>query len=295
MRFVRFEAKGEEPQLGILADLGREVVPVSAIDKTLPASDLCELIDALDGRGVSSLVLPEKPARSYALADVRLLAPIGRPRHDILCLGVNYADHLAETKRGLGNGDFEAPPAAIYFSKRASRILGPDDAIEARLDLDECLDYEVELAVVIGKGGHRIPLSEAESHIFGYSVFNDISSRGLQKGHGQWFMGKSVDTYAAMGPEVVTTDELPFPLELDVSSHVNGELRQNSNTRLLIHGVAETIAELSDAMTLEAGDIIAMGTPAGVGMGFVPPRWLKRGDSVTCQIAEIGALTNTVA
>ena len=293
MRLARFQGEGTDPQLGIVED--DRVYPVSALDKTLPSDDLISLMEALNERGVATLPAPLPDASSFSLAEVRLLAPVERSRHDILCLGVNYAAHVAEMGRGLtDSGTFEQPPAAIYFSKRASRILGPQDVIEYREDLDPNLDYEAELAVIIGKGGKHISAEEAEQHIFGYSVFNDLSSRGLQKEHVQWFLGKSVDTYTAMGPVVVTRDELPFPLELGISSSVNGEPRQDSNTRLLIHGIAEVIAELSDAITLECGDIIATGTPSGVGMGFVPPRFLTHGDSVTCSIEGIGELTNTV-
>ena len=293
MRLARFQHEGDNPQLGIVQ--GDRVYPISAVDKTLPSDDLVALMGALDERGLATLPVPSSDAPSFSLSEVRLLAPVERPHHDILCLGVNYAAHVAEMGRGLtDSGTFEQPPAAIYFSKRASRVLGPDDVIEFREDLDPNLDYEAELAVIIGKGGKHIPADEVEQHIFGYSVFNDLSSRGLQKKHVQWFLGKSVDTYTAMGPVVVTRDELPFPLELGISSTVNGEPRQDSNTRLLIHGIAEVVSELSDAVTLECGDIIATGTPSGVGMGFEPPRFLTHGDSVTCAIEGIGELTNTV-
>jgi 2-keto-4-pentenoate hydratase/2-oxohepta-3-ene-1,7-dioic acid hydratase in catechol pathway len=228
--------------------------------------------------------------------DVHILAPLERPRHDLLCLGVNYADHLEETKRSLiGSQGLSEKERAVYFSKRAVRLLGPDEKIVGRLDVDPALDYEVELAVILGRGGRNISADDVESHIFGYSVFNDVSSRGLQKAHGQWFVGKSLDTYAALGPEIVTADELPLPLELDVQSIVNGERRQHSNTCNLIHTIPEIIAELSGLMTLEAGDIIATGTPSGVGMGFQPPRYLASGDAVTCEIESVGSLTNTVA
>ncbi len=295
MRYVRFARDGSEPQLGVLVGTDA-VLPVSELDASLPASDLLALIDELGRRDDAPQLPADAAARALALASVRLLAPIERPRHDILCLGVNYADHLEETKHSVIGGDgFSEPAKAVYFAKRAVRVLGPGEAIEGCFDVDPCLDYEVELAVILGRGGRNISVEDAESHIFGYSVFNDVSSRGLQKSHQQWFLGKSVDTYTAMGPAVVTADELPMPLKLGVRSFVNGEARQSSNTANLIHGVAQVIAEMSSVMTLDAGDIIATGTPSGVGMGFNPSRWLVPGDVVRCEIDGVGVLENLVA
>lgn len=295
MRYVRFAREGSEPQLGVLVGTDA-VLPVSELDASLPANDLLALIDELGRRDDTPALPDDAAARALALASVRLLAPIERPRHDILCLGVNYADHLEETKRSVIGGDgFSESVKAVYFAKRAVRVLGPGETIEGCFDVDPCLDYEVELAVILGRGGRNISVEDAESHIFGYSVFNDVSSRGLQKSHQQWFLGKSVDTYTAMGPAVVTADELPMPLKLGVRSFVNGEARQSSNTANLIHGVAQVIAEMSSVMTLDAGDIIATGTPSGVGMGFNPPRWLVPGDVVRCEIDGVGVLENLVA
>lgn len=294
MRYVRFAQDEAAPQLGVLVGTDA-VLPVSELDASLPAFDLLALIDELACRDDAPALPDDAATRALSLASVRLLAPIERPRHDILCLGVNYADHLEETKRSVIGGGFSEPAKAVYFAKRAVRVLGPGEAIEGCFDVDPCLDYEVELAVILGRGGRNISAEDAESHIFGYSVFNDVSSRGLQKSHQQWFLGKSVDTYTAMGPVVVTADELPMPLQLGVHSFVNGEARQSSNTANLIHGVAQVIAEMSSVMTLDAGDIIATGTPSGVGMGFNPPRWLVPGDVVRCEIDGVGVLENPVA
>ena len=213
-------------------------------------------------------------------------------RNEILCVGVNYRDHREEAAGALA--DFKAAPEAVYFAKRAIRILGSGEAIEARLDLDDQLDYEVELAVIIGKEGKDIPREKAEEYIFGYSIFNDISSRKLQNRHGQWFRGKSLDTYSAMGPVILHKSALPFPVEVDVRSYVNGEKRQDSNTRLFLADIPKIIEDLSKGMTLEPGDIIATGTPAGVGMGSNPPRFMKQGDEVICEIPPIGRLVNRV-
>ncbi len=228
----------------------------------------------------------------YSLKDVVVEAPIPRPVHDLLCVGVNYQDHLEESKAKdiLLHKDHNT----VYFAKRAHKILGTGETIPSRLDLDEQMDYEVELAVIIGRGGRDIPEEQAESHIFGYSVFNDLTARSLQSRHVQWFRGKSQDGYAAMGPWILHRSALPFPPKVDVISRVNGEERQHSNTKMFLTPLAKIISELSQGMTLEPGDIIATGTPAGVAMGFKPPKFLKKGDRVSCEIPEIGILENVV-
>ena len=201
MKYIRFIAPGKEAEVGILLE-GNKVIPVSSFVPGLKKGDMMDLIKHA---GISG-GLPEPPVsgclgqQSYDLDSVRLLAPIERPIHDILCVGVNYEDHLRETEEHLGKESFKKPPKAVYFSKRALRLMGPGGRIEGRLDVDEALDYEVELAVIIGKDGKKIPACRAEEYIFGYSIFNDISSRNLQTAHGQWFYGKSLDTYASMGP-----------------------------------------------------------------------------------------------
>ena len=295
MKYIRFMAPGKEAEVGILLE-GNRVIPASSFVPGLKKGDM---MDFIKHAGISG-GLPEPPVSGclgepvYDLDSVRLLAPIERPVHDILCVGVNYEDHLKETEEHLGEESFKKPPKAVYFSKRALRLMGPDGRIEGRLDVDEALDYEVELAVIIGKDGKKIPACRAEEYIFGYSIFNDISSRNLQTAHGQWFYGKSLDTYASMGPVIVGREELPFPVELEVKSFVNGQLRQHSNTRSFIHGIPWLISELSQCITLECGDIIATGTPSGVGMGYDPPRYMKKGDQVTCEIETIGKLTNRI-
>lgn len=294
MRYITFEAHGEK-QPGFIASDGRYVSVASALP-SFAGKTMNDVIEAGPDVWKALSEAYERSAEypSYAPGSVRLLSPIERPRHDILCVGVNYADHLAETRAHLKGNETISSAKAVYFSKRASRIIGPDEAIKARLDLDPSLDYEVEIAVIIGREGKNIPVEETEKYIFGYSVFNDISSRALQSQHGQWFLGKSVDTYSAMGPVIVTSDELKLPFACGVHSVVNGELRQNSNSANLIHGIPELVSELSCAFALYPGDIIATGTPSGVGMGFTPPKFLKDGDTVTCEVEGIGALTNHV-
>ncbi len=293
MKFVAFKKEGVKG-VGVTLQEDR-VLDVRSVLGDASPSDMLSFIEGFSDRNMdllaSAVSQPEGYA-TYSVSEIRLCAPIERPIHDVLCVGVNYLDHLKETKDTVKG--FKEATAPVYFSKRAISILGSDEAIELRDDLDEKLDYEVELAVIIGKRGKDISKEEVEDYIFGYSVFNDISSRALQKRHGQWFRGKSLDTYTAMGPAILHKSALPFPIKLDVKSYVNDELRQSSNTELMITDIPSLISDLSNGMTLEPGDIIATGTPAGVGMGLSPPKYLKRGDVVICEIPYIGRLKNHV-
>lgn len=287
MKLIRFLADAKE-RLGVLSDrraCSLEEFPFAE------GADMNRLIDGFDDARLREIetALPKCP--SWPLENVRLLSPIARPVHDILCVGVNYRAHFEEC---AGTMEMAEPPGAVYFSKRANRILGPGETIESHASLDPCLDYEVELAVIIGREGRDIPPEQVKEYIFGYSVFNDVSARTLQKHHVQWFRGKSLDTFCALGPVIVHRDELAFPPEVEVSSRVNGETRQSSNTRMFIRNVAELVSELSKGCTLAPGDIIATGTPSGVGMGFDPPRYMKPGDVVECEIQGIGILRNPI-
>lgn len=226
--------------------------------------------------------------------NVRVIAPFRRPVHDIICVGVNYREHAAEVRKEISASLKQPVSDPIFFSKRTCWITGPDEPVESHRELDESLDYEAELAVIIGKAGRDIPLDKVEDHIFGYTVFNDFSARTLQRSHQQWFRGKSLDSFCVMGPCVIHRSALPLPLELEIRSWVNGEERQRSNTSRLITGVAELVHILSQGLTLEPGDIIATGTPSGVGMGFDPPRYLKPGDVVECEIESIGKLRTPI-
>ena len=224
---------------------------------------------------------------------VKLCAPIPYPKRNIFCLGKNYLDHAKEVATVLGDQD-ETLQYPIYFSKVASPATGHGDVIEYALDVVTRLDYEVELAIIIGKEGKNISKEKAEDYIFGYTILNDVSERGLQKRHGQWHKGKSLDTFSPMGPYVVHKSVIPFPVELEISCSVNGEVRQQSNTSNLIFDIPTILSDLSKGMTLKPGDIIATGTPAGVGMGFTPFKFLNPGDIVSCTIEKIGTLTNQV-
>ncbi len=221
-------------------------------------------------------------------------APITHPQQDIICLGINYMAHAEESARYKQEAFGGERPYPIYFSKRVNEAVAHGGIVPAYENLVDSLDYEVELAVVIGKDAKNVSKEDAYNYVFGYTILNDISARNLQTRHKQWYFGKSLDGFTPIGPCIVTVDEFVNPPELAIKSYVNGELRQNSNTNLLIFDVAHVISELSQGMTLKAGTIIAMGTPAGVGMGFVPPNFLKSGDTITCEIEKIGQLTNIV-
>lgn len=280
MKLVTFVSGGES-RPGILT--GEAVRP-------LPYPSMQALIEAPweEVRAAADQAGPAIP-----LAEVILLAPIPHPRQDVICLGINYRDHAEEAARF--NGDFAGErPVPIYFSKRVAEAMSPDGWIESHPGLVDQLDYEAELAVIIGRPACRVPAERAAEYIFGYTILNDVSARVLQTAHTQWYFGKSLDGFTPMGPCITTADEIPFPPALDISARVNGELRQSSNTRLLITGIADIIADLSSGITLLPGTIIATGTPAGVGMGFHPPRFLHPGDVVECTVQGIGTLRSTV-
>lgn len=230
----------------------------------------------------------KKDIDSTPIEKVKVMSPIVKPVHDIICVGKNYKDHIVE----LGF-DIKEKFTASYFGKRAIRIMGPNENIKGRFDLDRALDYEVELAVVIGKECKNIKKEDALEYVFGFTIFNDLSSRNIQMDHGQWFRGKSLDEYSIMGPYLVTKDEVDYN-NLQIKSYVNGELRQDSNTSNMIIKIEEIIEELSSAMTLEPGDIISTGTPDGVGLGYTPPNFLKSGDNIRCEIEGLGSLYNEI-
>lgn len=268
--------------------------PIEAFGLSFP--DMTELIRRISPAQLARLADAEQATEGAALRlnSVRLRAPIPHPAQDVICLGINYADHAVESARFHEDAFLVNRKKAVYFSKRVCEASGCGDSIPAYEGLVDSLDYEAELGVVIGKDCKNVSVSEAPGHIFGYTIINDVSARNLQTTHNQWYFGKSLDGFTPMGPCIVTADEIAYPPALGISSTVNGEQRQNSNTDHLLHSVAEIIAELSQGMTLKAGTIIATGTPAGVGMGFTPPKFLKKGDVVTCEIEGIGKLTNTV-
>ncbi|MCA3223444.1 MAG: fumarylacetoacetate hydrolase family protein [Burkholderiales bacterium] len=229
-------------------------------------------------------------------AAVQLLAPLPRPRRNVFCVGLNYRSHAAELAargfNGARSADDLIPPAPVVFSKVPESVVGPGAAIEIPA-VSSAIDYEAELAVVIGKGGRNIAAADALAHVFGYTIVNDVTARDLQKRHQQWLLGKGCDTFCPMGPCIVTADALDGA-NARIRLWVNGELRQDGNSNDLVFGIPAIIESISAALTLQPGDVIATGTPAGVAMGFSPPPWLKAGDVVKVEIDGIGVLENPV-
>lgn len=283
MKLIRFSQGGAAPRTGLL--FGDRVVAVDSIAPDAPraVNDLIAGWAALAPRLASAASAPGIP-----LAEVTLLSPLEAPGK-MMAIGLNYADHIEEA-RHLG---LKIPTEQVWFCKQTSALNDPFAGIELPKVSDN-LDYEVELVVVIGKRGRHIRREDAASHVFGYAVGNDVSVRDWQTRTPQWVLGKSFDTHAPIGPAIVTADEIGDPHRLAIKASVNGELRQNSNLKHLVFNVWDQIAHLSQAMTLNPGDVIFTGTPGGVGLGFTPPKFLKLGDVVRCEIDEIGAIENRV-
>ncbi|MFC5300149.1 fumarylacetoacetate hydrolase family protein [Azospira restricta] len=231
------------------------------------------------------------------LAEAQLLAPLV-PRRNLFCVGKNYREHAREFSRSgfdasAAAGE-EAPPAPVFFSKPPSTIVGPGGAVSCHPGVTRELDYEAELAVVIGRGGHHIRRADAMAHVWGYTIVNDVTARDLQRQHRQWFLGKSLDTFCPMGPWIVTADEVDGS-RLRVRCWINDELRQDASTADLIFDIPALIETLSAGIELHPGDVIATGTPAGVGIGFTPPRFLAAGDRMRIEVEGIGVLENRLA
>jgi 2-keto-4-pentenoate hydratase/2-oxohepta-3-ene-1,7-dioic acid hydratase in catechol pathway len=281
MKFVTFVREGaSEP--GVLIDTN--VV-------SLKGAGFATLVDAIAGgpaarARIGTWVL--KPAASAVapLASVRLLAPIPRPPK-IICVGLNYRDHAIES-------NMEIPKVPTIFSKYATSVIGPGEKIRLpRVSTKP--DYEAEFAVIIGKGGRHIPADAWKEHVFGYTIVNDVSARDYQMATSQWMIGKTFDTFAPMGPAIVSADEIADPHNLDISLTINGETLQHSNTKNLIFRIPDLIEYLSAVFTLESGDVISTGTPAGVGFARKPPRFLQPGDDVKVRVEGLGELWNPVA
>lgn len=277
---------------------GREYPGVLTSGETavlrLPFADMTALIEAPHEELLSAVKDAEASGTPLPLSGITLLSPIPRPHQDVICLGINYKAHAEESARYNPEAFKKDRPIPIYFSKRVTEAVAPEGFIESHPGLVARLDYESELAVIVGKKARNVKASDAAEHIFGYTILNDVSARLLQTAHKQWYFGKSLDGFTPIGPCITTADEISFPPALHISSRINGELRQDATTDLLITGIADIIEELSSGMTLLPGTIIATGTPAGVGMGFEPPKFLKSGDIVECIIEGIGTLRNTV-
>ena len=291
MKFVTYGYQGEV-KVGVLA--GDAVIPVSAAG--LAYESMNDLVRGLTEEEKASLeaLIRDGSEEAVPFAETVKMAPIPRPRQDVVCLGINYASHAEEAARFHEEAFGLQRPVAIYFAKRVNEAVPDGGEIDSHPGLVEKLDYESELGVVLRKDCKNVKPEEVLDKIFGYTVINDVSARTVQTLHKQWYFGKSLDTFTPMGPCIATADEFDWPPKLAIRSYVNGELRQNSNTGLLINDISHVICELSAGMTLEAGTIIATGTPAGVGMGMIPPCFLKPGDVVCCEIEGIGSITNKV-
>jgi 2-keto-4-pentenoate hydratase/2-oxohepta-3-ene-1,7-dioic acid hydratase in catechol pathway len=272
MKIVNFELNGK-PSLGVLK--GDSIAPISL--------GLNDLLRRASERSLAGL---ESGPRSFPLREIRLLAPIQCPGK-LVCVGRNYAEHARE--RGG-----EVPTQPIFFLKSNNTICAPGDAIVIP-PVTSHVDYEAEMAVVIGKGGKNIPEGNAYEHVAGYMCMNDVSARDLQNADKQWFRGKSCDTFAPIGPWIVTQDEIPDPHKLRISLTLNGETMQDSNTGNMIFSIPFLVSYLSRTLTWEAGDILSTGTPEGVGGARTPPVFMKPGDSVSVTVEKIGTLTNPIA
>jgi len=291
----------DSQNIGFITKENNRIIPASIIFSKMNSSipndmvDLIETISSLNDSEINILKssINSNTDESIEINEVKILAPIPYPKRNIICLGKNYVDHIKEVK-SLKNVSSDIPESPIYFSKIAYPAIGQNEFIDCHSEIVKELDYEAELAVVIGKKCKNVTKDKVEDYIIGYTISNDISARDIQTRHTQWHKGKSFDTFCPIGPYIVHKSNIAFPPSLEIKSYVNNELRQNSNVNQLIFDIPTIISDLSSGITLFPGDIILTGTPAGVGAGFNPPRYLKPGDKVECYIENIGTLTNYV-
>ena len=285
--------------VGLYREADGRILPLSQFGFCF--SSMNDLIDHITPAQMDSLralsctaAPPQDQDVSYSFDEILKRAPIPRPKQDVICLGINYAAHEEESARYKKETYDRNRAYTVYFSKRVPETVADGAPIDAHADLTNRLDYEAELALVIGKTARNVKAEDAFDYVFGYTILNDISARELQTRHKQWYLGKGLDGFCPIGPWIATEDEFDRPPVLAIRSYVNDELRQDSHTGLLLAGIPRIIEELTSGMTLLPGTIISTGTPAGVGMGFDPPRFLKKGDIVRCEIDGIGSLTNRV-
>jgi 2-keto-4-pentenoate hydratase/2-oxohepta-3-ene-1,7-dioic acid hydratase in catechol pathway len=293
MRFATLDFEGRQKPV-VISDDGSNFCSVDT------------LVPGFEGDMVDLIARIPSPAQAFGrveawrkLAGHSLLAPIASPRRNLFCVGKNYHEHAKEfAQSGFDTSAVQgeqAPSFPVIFTKAPSTVIADGVQVSAFADLTQQLDYEAELAVIIGRPGRGISKADALDHVWGYTIVNDVTARDLQQKHRQWFLGKSLDTFCPMGPWIVTADEVDDPADLGVKCWINGELRQNANTRDLIFDIPTIIETISMGITLLPGDVIATGTPAGVGIGFKPPKFLKPGDLMKISIDKLGTLANTVA
>lgn len=286
MKLVTFNYSGKV-EIGVIRE--DQIINLSNF-----AGDMIKMIEIVHGEIEQLKDQIESLPGGIPVESVELLAPIPEPRRNVMCLGLNYAEHAEEHYSASGQ-QTELPEYPIVFTKAPTSVNGPYADIPYDPTITQELDWEVELAVIIGRKGKNIPVEEAMDYVFGYSVLNDVSARDLQRRHKQFFKGKSLDGACPMGPWIVTADELTDPHHLRVTSRVNGFVKQDSNTAMMIFDVPSIINHMSRGMTLLPGDIIATGTPSGVGFARQPPEFLQNGDVVECEVEGIGIIRNKVA
>jgi 2-keto-4-pentenoate hydratase/2-oxohepta-3-ene-1,7-dioic acid hydratase in catechol pathway len=299
MKLLTYKTQDTEPRLGFIHN--NQVIDMEDFGEIsnfpLP-NDMLDLIDmGFEIIAEITEMVAETPENffeeiSYEMDEVTILAPIEKPRKNIIGIGLNYTEHVAESARTLDTTG-KLPQKPIIFSKPPTTVTATNTEIIKNTKLTEQLDWEVELAVVIGKKGKYVPKEDAMDYVFGYTVINDISARDCRR-EGQWIVSKGQDTFAPMGPILVTKDEIENPHNLNLSLKVNGVEKQNSNTKFLLFNINDLIEDLSIVFTLEPGDIIATGTPAGVGAGRNPQEWMYDGDVVEATVEGIGTIVNTI-
>ncbi|MBL8655351.1 MAG: fumarylacetoacetate hydrolase family protein [Alphaproteobacteria bacterium] len=302
MRLATIRQNGLLECAAILADGSALRLAAAARAASLPAdhfASMQRLIEAgAQGLDTGRVLVAKAASLGAAIvpaAKIELAAPLPRTAKNVFCVGRNYAEHIAEGERAqnIKVGITEHP---VFFTKPSTAVVGPGETVPLFAHLSAQIDYEVELAVVIGKPGRDIPRARAFEHVYGYTIVNDVTARDVQRRHGgQYFKGKGLDGSCPMGPHIVTADEVKTPGNLGIRLRVNGELRQNGNTSAMIFDIPTLIASLSEGLTLEPGDLIATGTPSGVGYAMNPPCFLKQGDVVECEIDGIGKLSNGFA
>ena len=293
MKFVTFDAKGQE-RLGVV-DAKRGILDLQQASSALPGN----MIALIEG-GEAALNEAKKVVSAaqdkgtwLPLAGTKLYAPIPHPRKNIFCIGRNYKLHIEEGARAR-NLPVKFPPVPEIFSKPFTTVVGPEANVLRHAKNTDQLDYEVEMAIVIGKVTRDVTAAQALGHVFGYTVFNDVTARDKQAAHGQWFKGKSFDTFGPMGPCIVTKDEFGNPSGHRITLRVNGETRQDSNTADLLFNVPAIIESVCASLTLHPGDVIATGTPSGVALGMTPQRFLNVGDVMEAEVDGIGILRNKI-
>ena len=295
MRLCSFDLGGE-PRAGlVLSDGGiADLTAMADQDDRVAPTVLGWVMRGRQGRTVLHQLLREASTARYGvdLGDVALTAPIPTLPRNVICVGANYTDHIDESERVVGTLDL--PDAPVYFTKDVRSICGPRDDIRVDPRTTEQLDWEVELAVIIGEPGRDIPIDRALEHVWGYTILNDVSARDIQLTRNQWWKGKSLEGSSPMGPYLVSAEEVGDPQQLDLSCRVDGEQMQRASTSQMIHSVASIIADLSSTLTMLPGDVISTGTPSGVGLARSPQQWLTPGRTVEAEIFGLGRQTNTI-